>query len=292
MQVDNTYDPDFDPLTGEQITGPYASGYGLTSGEVLVPAFLAAYTKRDPEKISLSPFPSMLHMMPNWRINFEGLTKFEAVRKVFNSVSLSHQYRSTYTIGSFNTSLYYDADESGISRIRDLKSNFIPQYEINTVTINEQFSPFLNIDLGWKNSLTTRIEYRKSRTITLNLTSNQVADIRNDEITIGAGYRFDDVAITLRSRTGQRALESDLNLKLDFSIRDNKTLARKLIEEVNQPVAGQRVFTIGATADYVLSDRFNLQIYADHTMNDPFVANTFLTSNTNFGFSLRFTLVQ
>ncbi|HOO67483.1 MAG TPA: cell surface protein SprA [Bacteroidales bacterium] len=292
QQTDNLYDPHFDPVTGGQVTGPYASGYGLTSAEVLVPAFLAAYTRRDPEKITLSSFPSMLHIMPNWRINFEGLTKFEAVRKVFNSVSLSHQYRSTYTIGSFNTSLYYDPDESGISRIRDMKSNFIPQYEINTVTINEQFSPFINIDMGWKNSLTTRIEYRKSRTVTLNLASNQVADIRNDEITIGAGYRFDDVAITLRSRTGQRALKSDLNIKLDFSIRDNKTLARKLIEEVNQPVAGQKVFTIGATADYVLSDRFNLQVYADHSMNDPFVANTFLTSNTNFGFSLRFTLVQ
>lgn len=291
-QADNSYDPGFDPVTGEQITGPYTSGYGLTSGEVLVPAFLAAYTKRDADKISLSPFPSALHMMPNWRINFEGLTKFEAVRKIFNSVSLSHQYRSTYTIGSFNTSLYWNPDEDGISRIRDLKSNFIPKHEINTVTINEQFSPFINIDLGWKNSLSTRIEYRKSRTVTLNLTSNQVADIRNEEITIGAGYRFDDVAISLRSRTGQRALKSDLNLKLDFSIRDNKTLARKLIEEVNQPVAGQRVFTIGTTADYVLSDRFNLQIYADHSMNDPFVANTFLTSNTNFGFSLRFTLVQ
>jgi cell surface protein SprA len=176
--------------------------------------------------------------------------------------------------------------------MRDLNSNFIPLYEINVVTINEQFSPFINIDLGWKNSLTTRFEYRKSRTVTLNMTSNQVADIRNEEITIGAGYRFDDVSIILRSRTGQRSLESDLNLKLDFSIRDNKTLARKLIEEVNQPVAGQRVFTIRATADYLLSDRFNLQIYADHSTNDPFVANTFLTSNTNFGFSLRFTLVQ
>jgi cell surface protein SprA len=290
--VDVSYDPHWDPVTGEQVTGSYLSGYGMTSGEVLVPAFLAAYTKRDPQKISLSPFPSIMHMMPNWRINFEGLTKFEAVRKVFNSVSISHQYRSTYTIGSFNTSLYYDPDEDGISRIRDLKSNFIPQYEINTVTINEQFSPFINIDLGWKNSLTTRFEYRKSRTVTLNLASNQVADIRNDEITIGAGYRFDDVAITLKSRTGQRALESDLNIKVDLSIRDNKTIARKLVEEVNQPVAGQRVFTVGATADYVLSDRFNLQIYADHSMNDPFVANTFLTSNTNFGFSLRFTLVQ
>ena len=291
-QVDDTYDPSYDPVTGEEITGPYTSGYGITSSDVLVPSFLAAYTRRDAEKISMDPFPSALHMMPNWRINFEGLTKFEAVRKIFNSVSLSHQYRSTYTIGSFNTSLYYDPDESGISRMRDLNSNFIPLYEINVVTINEQFAPFINIDLGWKNSLTTRFEYRKSRTVTLNMTSNQVADIRNEEITIGAGYRFDDVSIILRSRTGQRSLESDLNLKLDLSIRDNKTLARKLIEEVNQPVAGQRVFTIRATADYLLSDRFNLQVYADHSMNDPFVANTFLTSNTNFGFSLRFTLVQ
>jgi len=290
--IDPTYDPDYDPVKDEPVTGPYASGYGLTSGEVLVPAFLAAYTKRDPEKVSLETFPSWIHMMPNWRINFEGLTKFEAVRKVFNSVSLSHQYRSTYTIGSFNSSLYYDPDATGLSMVRDMSSNFIPMYEINTVVINEQFSPFINIDLGWKNSLTTRLEYRKSRTITLNLTSNQVADIRNDEITIGAGYRFDNVAITLKSRGGQRALESDLNLRLDLSMRNNKTLARKLIEEVNQPVAGQRVFTVGATADYVLSDRFMLQIYADHNLNDPFVANTFRTSNTNFGFTLRFTLVQ
>jgi cell surface protein SprA len=290
--ADPSYDPHFDPVTGEQVTGAYASGYGMTSSEVMVPAFLAAYTRRNPDRISLSAFPSMMQMMPNWRINFEGLTKFEAVRKIFNSVSLSHQYRSTYTIGSFNTSLIFDPDETGISRIRDLKSNFIPMYEINTVAINEQFSPLINIDLGWKNSLTTRIEYRKSRTVTLNLTSNQIADIRNDEITIGAGYRFDNVTITLKSRSGQRALKSDLNLRLDLSIRDNKTLARKLVEEVNQPVAGQKVFTLGATADYVLSDRFNLQIYADHMLNDPFVANTFLTSNTNFGFSLRFTLVQ
>lgn len=292
LKNDYTYDPGYDPVTGEPVTGPYASGYGITSPEVLVPAFLAAYSKRDPERISLSPFPSMLHMMPNWRITFDGLTRYEAVRKIFNSISLSHQYRSTYTIGSFNTSLYYDPDASGISQIRDMKSNFIPQYEINSVTINEQFSPLINIDMGWKNSLTTRIEYRKSRTITLNLTSNQVADIRNDEITVGAGYRFDDVAITLRSRTGQRTLKSNLNVKLDLSIRDNKTLARKLIEEVNQPVAGQKVFTIRSTADYVLSDRFNLQLFADHILNNPFVANTFVTSNTNFGFSLRFTLVQ
>jgi cell surface protein SprA len=124
------------------------------------------------------------------------------------------------------------------------------------------------------------------------LTSNQISDARINELIFGAGYRFDNVQIILKTGQGQRALKSDLNLRFDLSIRDNKTLARKLVEDVDQPVIGERVFTLGATADYVLSDRFNLQIFADRTMNNPFVANTFPTSNTNFGFSLKFTLVQ
>lgn len=291
-RIDPGYDPDTDPLTGEPVEGPYKSGYGRTSREVLIPAFLAAYTRKDPDKVSLESFPSAARMMPNWRITFEGLSKFPLVQKVFRSVSLSHQYRSTYQVGSYTTNLYYQTDVNGINSIRDLQNNFIQQYEINVVTINEQFSPMINVDLNWKNNLTTRMEWRKSRTVSLNLTSNQIADARINELIVGAGYRFDDVQIVLRTGGGQKTLRSDLNLRLDLSIRDNKTIARKLVEDVNQPVVGQKVFTIGTTADYVLSDRFNLQIYADHTMNNPFVANTFPTSNTNFGFSLKFTLVQ
>jgi cell surface protein SprA len=230
--------------------------------------------------------------MPNWRITFDGLSKFEFVQSVFRSISLTHQYSSTYQIGSFVTNMNYALNSDGINSIRDLQNNYIQQYEIDVVTINEQFSPLINVDMNWKNSLTTRFEWRKSRTVSLNLTSNQIADARINELIFGAGYRFDNVQIILNTGGRQRALKSDLNLRLDLSIRDNKTLARKLIENVNQPVVGQKVFTVGTSADYVLSDRFNLQIFADHTMNNPFVATTFPTSNTNFGFSLKFTLVQ
>jgi cell surface protein SprA len=291
-KIDPGYEPDIDPLTNAQIEGPYKSGYGNTSREVLIPAFIAAYTKSNPRKVGLDAFPSALRMMPNWRINFDGLSKFEFVQKVFRSVNLTHQYRSTYQIGSYTTNMNYEVDGTGINRIRDMQNNYIQQYEINVVTISEQFSPLINIDMNWKNSLTTRFEWKKSRTVSLNLTSNQIADARINELIFGAGYRFDNVQIILRTGGGQRALKSDLNLRLDFSVRDNKTLARKLVENVNQPVVGQKVFTIGTSADYVLSDRFNLQIFADHTMNNPFVANTFPTSNTNFGFSLKFTLIQ
>jgi len=290
--LDPDYDPDIDPATGDYLEGPYKSGYGNTSREVLIPAFIAAYTKSDPRKVGLENFPSALKMMPNWRINFDGLSKYEFVQRTFRSVNLMHQYRSTYQIGSYTTNLNYETDGNGLNYIRDLQNNFIQKYEINVVTISEQFSPLINIDMNWKNSLTTRFEWKKSRTVSLNLTSNQIADARVNELIIGAGYRFDDLQIVLRTGGGQRALKSDLNLRLDLSIRDNKTVARKLVENVNQPVVGQKVFSIGTTADYVLSDRFNLQVFADHSMNNPFVANTFPTSNTNFGFSLKFTLIQ
>ncbi|MGD0341568.1 MAG: hypothetical protein ABSA76_07665, partial [Bacteroidales bacterium] len=214
------------------------------------------------------------------------------VQQVFRSISLSHQYLSTFQIGEYTTNLNYLADADGLTSIRDLQNNFIRQYEIDAVTISEQFSPLINIDMNWKNSMTTRFEWKKSRTVSLNLASNQIADARTNELVIGAGYRFDNVQIILKTGGGQKAFKSDLNLRLDLSVRDNKTLARKLVEDVNQPVVGATIFSAGLTADYILSDRFNLQIFADHTMNNPFVATTFPTSTTDFGFSLKFTLVQ
>lgn len=291
-ELDPGYDPDADPGTGKPMEDGFKNGYGRTSREVLIPAFFSAYTKTDPYKVSLATFPSASKMMPNWRITFDGFSKFEFVKKVFRSINITHQYRSVYQIGSYTTNLNYFTDGNGLNNIRDMQKNFIQKYEINVVTVSEQFSPMINVDMNWKSNLTSRFEWRKSRTVSLNLTGNQITDNRINELVVGAGYRFDDVQIILKTGGGQKVLKSDLNLRFDLSIRDNKTVARKLIEDVNQPVAGMRVFTVGATADYVLSDRFNLQIFADHTLNNPFVANTFPTSNTNFGFSLKFTLAQ
>jgi cell surface protein SprA len=292
QEQDPGYDPDQDPSTGLPIEGEYKNGYGPTSPEVLIPSFYAAYTKTDPEKVDMAIFPSAFRMMPNWRVTFDGLSKIGFIKNAFRSINLTHQYRALYQIGSYISNLNYFVPVTGVNSIRDLQNNFIQPYQINTVTVSEQFSPLINVDMNWKSNLTSRFEWRKSRTVSLNLTGNQVTDNRINDLVFGAGYRFDDVQIIIKTGGGQKILKSDLNLRLDISLRDNKTLTRKLVENVNQPVAGMKVFIIGATADYVLSDRFNLQIFADHTMNNPFVSNTFPTSNTNFGFSLKFSLVQ
>jgi cell surface protein SprA len=271
----------------------YADGYGSTSSEVMVPAFLAAYTGKDPNTISLKPFPDYFSMMPNWRISIDGLTNFKALSAYFKSISITHSYRSTYNINSFTTNFQFVPDENGIGFIRDYQENFIPSLLFNAVSITEQLSPFIGVDMTWVNSLSTRVEIKRSRTLALSLSNNQVTESRNNELVIGGGYRFKEVPLNI----GDRAFESDLNLQFDLSIRDNKTVIRNLVqvydaESQPQPTTGQRIFKINVTADYVLSPRFNVQFFFDRTLNKPYTSRSFLTADTNIGFSLRFALSQ
>jgi len=215
-----------------------------------------------------------------------------AVKKIFRSVNLLHSYRSTYNIGSYQSNLNYMEDPDGISWVRDLEYNFIPLYQINTVSIIEQFAPLAGLDMTWKNGITSKIEYKKSRNLALSLSNNQLTEVYNTEFVIGTGYRFNSVKLTIRTGNNSRELKSDLNLRADVSIRDNRTIMRKLTEDTNQPTAGQKIITMKFSADYMLSDKFTVRIFFDRIVNSPFVALTFPTANTNFGISLRFTLMQ
>lgn len=291
-QIDPAYDPDIDPETGLPSGSEWTNGFSLSAQDVLIPAFLAAYSKADAEKIPLNSIPSLLQVLPNWRVTFDLFSRLNFVKQYLRSVTITHAYRSTFNIGSYQSDLNYLEDPDGLSRIRDLQYNFIPQLQINTVSIVEQFSPLINIDLIWKNGLTSKLEMKKSRNLSLSLENNQLTEVQNNEFVFGTGYRFEDVQLVVRTGGREQQLKSDLNLRADLSIRDNKTIMRKIIEETNIPTAGQKVITLKLTADYLLSDKFNLRLFFDRIVNKPFVATTFPSANTNFGVSLKFTLVQ
>lgn len=298
VEVDPTYNPNafFDPELGEFIPAEegYNDGYGPTSSQVLIPAFLAAYTGFDPENITTETFPNILSVLPNWRISYDGLSKIPFVKKYLRSLTMGHAYRSSYNIGSYTSNPNFDPEiDDPLSFIRDeYQNNFLTQYQINVVSITEQFSPLINFDMAWHNSLTTRIEFKQSRNLSLSFANNQLTEITSKEYVIGAGYRFNQVPIVIRTGGGETAFESDLNIRADLSIRDNKTILRKLVEDFDDITAGQRIVTIKFTADYMLSDRFNLRFFFDRVVNDPFVLRSFPTANTNVGFSVRFTLAE
>ncbi len=261
-------------------------GYTATSQDVLIPAFLAAYGGKSVNSIGLTPFPKMPKM--NWSAKYDGLSKLPFMKKIFKSFVFSHAYRSTYAVSSWMTNLNYIAGSNAL----DSSQNFIPQNTIQTITISEQFSPFLGIDMTFNNSLIAKFELKKSRNLSLSMANNQVTEVKSDEWVMGLGYRFKNVKFPIKLGKGKKKPVSDINVRCDLSIRDNRTIIRKIVEGVNQPTAGQKLTTIKFSADYVLSPRFNIRAFYDRIITKPVISSSFPTDNTNAGIALRFTLAQ
>lgn len=262
----------------------YWKGYGAASQDVVIPAFIAAYTGRNPNKVTLNPFK--LLPMPNWDITYDGLTKFELFKKLFRTFTVSHSYRSTFTIGGYQTNLFYQAGRD----TTDLFGNYIPQKQIGTVTIAEIMHPFLNFDATLQNSLLAKFEYNRDRNLSLSLSNYQVTEVRGEEYVIGSGYRFKNVKFPFK--LGDKPIKSDLNLRVDLSWRRNNTVIRKIQEEQNQVTAGQDIISIKTSADYVINQRLNVRAFYERVINKPVISTTFPSANTNLGISLRFTLTQ
>jgi cell surface protein SprA len=280
---------------GNPLPSGEVNGFSNSSQEVLIPAFMAAYGGINPSKVTLNKFPSIFKMMPNWRISYDGLSKIEFFKKFTRTVSLNHAYRATYNVGNYLTNPDYDtnADIQGIlSTIRDLQNNWVPKIDISSVSITEQFGPLISMDMNFKNSLSSKLEIRRNRNIILSLANNQLTETNSNELVVGAGYKFNNVQFIIKSAGGEKKFKSDLNLRADLSIRDNKTIIRRLTDEPDQPSQGQNIVTIKISADYMLSDRFNLRMFYDRIVNTPLVSTSYPTANTNIGFSVRFTLAQ
>jgi len=280
IEIDENYILDQNGDTIPIITG----GYGPTSQEVMIPAFLAAYKGTNPDNSKLTEFPAI--PLPNWRITYDGLIRIPYLKKRFKQFTLGHAYRSTYTVGSYQNNLdYQDGDRVNLNNM-----SYHVQKEISQVTINEQFSPLFKLDMTWKNSLLTRVEFKRSRVLALSLSNNQLSETKSKEYIFGVGYRIKDVEFKMFSGGSGKKLSSDLDLKLDFNMMDNSTIIRKVIEDVEQITMGQRLIKIKFSADYVVNQRLNIKAFYDRVVTNPFISTTFPSAITNIGFSLRFTL--
>ncbi|NJK86613.1 MAG: cell surface protein SprA [Bacteroidales bacterium] len=278
-------------FTSNDIEEGYPDGYSSVSPEVLIPAFLAAYSGKDPGNVSLNKFPGYLSILPNWRLTFDGLSRVDFFKQFFKTINITHSYQSTYSIGSFTNYVDLAFAVDGLTYIRDLQNNFYPDLMISAVSINEKLSPLVGVDMTWNNSLSTRFEIASSRILALTLTNNRLVETRNNDFTIGAGYRLKEVPLLIN----QKRYESDLNLKFDVTVRDNKAIIRELSPYIDPNIeppipTGQRNFKLGFTADYAMSERFNIQFFFDRSVNNPHTSRNPLTADTNFGFSMRFTL--
>ena len=270
------------------------------TADVLVPAFLAAYTGRDVSTVNLNPFMGILQILPNWSVTFDGLGKLPWLRDHFKSINLTHAYTCKYAIGSYSSySTWVPARELSdkqVGFVRDVTTdNPLPSsaYDISSVNLSENFSPLVGLNMTMKNSLSAKFEYRKQRNISLNINSVQITEGHTDEFVIGAGYTIKNLNFVTKNRDGgQKKVSNDLKLNVDISYKDIKTLLRKVEEDLTQASSGNKVLGIKISADYVLSQKINLQFFYDHQGTTPLISSSYPVKADNVGINVKLMLTR
>ena len=258
-------------------------GFGPTSQDVLLPAFLSAYKGSDASKEKTGIFRDI--PLPNWDVKYTGLMKLKWFKKRFKRFSIQHGYRAGYTINQFQTNLDYNPNEP---LSVDQSGNFKSRTFLTNVNLTEQFSPLIRVDFEMKNSIKILAELRKDRALSLSFANNLLTEIQGNEIVLGLGYRIKDLKIGTNFGGKKKILKSDLNFKLDVSRRDNKTIIRYLDIENNQTTAGQTIYGLQFSADYALSKNLTILLYYDHTFSEYAISTAFPQTTIRSGLTLRY----
>ncbi|MDR3705918.1 MAG: cell surface protein SprA [Paludibacteraceae bacterium] len=299
----NTYYPASGFMTADESSALIGKRFNTSNGtfsknsaEVLIPSFLSAYTGSSLTN-SMDIIPSIMHMLPNWKITYDGLNRIAFVKEHFKSVNLTNVYSCKYSIGSFSSYANWIDAGDGLGFIPNATTG-LPEpssmYDISAVSITENFAPLLRVDVTLKNSLTFSLEYAKGRTLSMNIASAQLVESSNDKYSAGVGYRISNFDVILKLKNDKESkVKNDLNLRLDLSKKNTKALIRKLDDDdETQATSGESTFGLQFSAEYVFSSRMNFKLYYDRTITNPLVSTSYPTSSSDFGFSVKLLLTR
>ena len=286
------------------------------SGDVMIPAFLNAYTSMGGNSLSL--FPALSRLLPNWTVRYSGLGKLPWFRDHFKSVNINHSYKSIFAVGSYNSYSTYQEYMNGLGFINDASTgNPSPSsmFNISQVSINEAFSPLLGMDVTFNNNMTLKGEYRQTRVLNLSMTSVQLNEALSKDWVIGMGYRinnfslFEGGARKLKAKTGAgnkkdnrnatansqqvRGTNHDLNLRLDFSFRKQAAIVRDIATMTSSASSGNNALKLSFSADYTFSKLLTMSFYYDRQTNTPLLSSSsYPTTTQDFGLSIKFSLTR
>ena len=290
------------------------------SGDVMIPAFINAYTSMPGDKLEL--FPTLRRMLPNWTIRYSGLAKLPWFQDVFQSFNINHSYKSIFAIGSYQSYSTWQEYMNGLGFIQDVTSGApIPSsmYNISQVSLNEAFSPLLGVDMTFRNNLTAKLEYRQTRVVSLSMTSVQINEAISKDWVLGMGYKINNFNLfgprnrrrvrgsnrngqdnnnqnnnrSNRNNRSNNGLNHDLNLRLDLSYRKQAAITRDIATVTSAASSGNSAFKLSFTADYTLSRLITMSLYYDLQTNTPLLsASSYPTTTHDFGFNFKLSLTR
>ena len=318
-QYANSVYPNGTTLSGKTFD-PENGAVNMYSSDVMVPAFLASYTSMGGN--SLSIFPSLSRLLPNWNLRYSGLSKLPWFRENFKSVNINHSYKSIYSVGAYSSYSTFMEYMNGLGFVTDATTgNPMPSsmYNISTVSINESFSPLLGLDVTLLNNMTCKLEYRTTRVLTLSMTSIQINESVSKDWVVGAGYKINNFNLfgggnhravkgkgkgkkgeeeeKQNSKTtttrGKTQVNHDLNLRLDLSLRKQAAITRDIATMTSSASSGNTAFKLSFMAEYTLSKLLSMSFYFDRQTNTPLLSSSsYPTTTQDFGLSVKLSLTR
>lgn len=267
-------------------SGQPIDGFGETSQQVMLPAFLAAYTGKDASTVKLTAFRSV--PIPSWNVTYRGLMKLDFFKKNFRNFTLSHTYNSLYSIIRFTNNLEYNANDPYGET--DIIGNYFNETLYTNVNLLEEFSPLIKLDLKMKNSVSFTGVINKDRGLNLNFNNNTITQINGMEYVFGVGYRIRDLAMKFRFGGQLTRVKGDLNMRLDLALRDSKTMVTAIDTDNDQVTGGQRLLSVKVFADYALSKSLITSFYFDQSSSRYAVSTSYPRQSISSGISLRYVL--
>ena len=257
---------------------PYSKDNGeinRSSSDVLIPAFLAAYSGKNAKTIDLNPFPGLKAILPNW---------------------LNHAYQCTYQVGSFTSFSDWVSIGEGLGFTKDVLTNgAIPSspYNIASVVLKEQFGPLAGINATLYNDLQLTANYETQRTLTLNSAAGQLVEAVSKGFTLGGSYKIANFNQVLKIKKKQQNVNNDLTFSLNVKMSSNTNLIRKIESNTAQATSGTRTWSVDFTADYVVSKLITMGLYFDYQSNVPLVSTSaYPTTNSNYGLRINMSLAK
>jgi cell surface protein SprA len=275
------------------------TGYEDQSQDVLIPAFIAAYTGKSAENVSLSPFPNI--PIPNWRVDYAGLTKVAALKEIFQTVSINHAYNSSYSVINFSNSLQYsdvplsnaleDYNVTTFGGLKNSNGTLVPVYVIQNVMLSEQFAPLVGINVVTKKKVSMKFEYKTKRDLSLNVSNAQITEMLGTDWSFELGFVKNNLRLPFKENGRTITLKNDVTFKLNISLTDTRTILRKL-NDVSAITNGNANFQLRPNVSYVANKKLTVQGYYEYNANDPLISSSFPRTTAKGGFKILYNLAQ
>lgn len=269
------------------------------SQDVLIPAFIAAYSGKSADRVNLSPFPNI--PIPNWRVDFSGLNKIKAISDIFQSITLNHAYSSSYSVVNYTNSLEYrdvainvpveDYNKGTFGTQTNSEGKLVPVYVISQVMISEQFAPLVGVNVRTKSKLNFKFEYKTKRDLSLNISNAQITELNSKDWSVEFGFTKNNMKLPIKDQGRVITLKNDVTFRMNVSVSDNRTIQRK-IQEINTITNGNINFQLRPNISYVVNQKLTIQAYFERNVNDPLVTNSYRRVTTRAGTKILFNLAQ